>query len=424
MRAPLVAGRTRPGDPVSTWRELTAALATAAVVAQVLFAPTTLLIAVALIGVGRTSRWRPPWLLLPGLAGLGWMQANGAALTAFAALPRRLGVTPGLVQGLPSALLLGSAEAALVLWLAWYPLAWRPGLIAVLRRRASARALAAGHTVAPGGFALGLVTGTGKPVTVTWGEAERGVLMTGHNEVRLGELGRAAARAAMRLRKTVLIVDLSGFAAAATVGLAKSLGVPQSDGGSAVRSRSVAVVGAAQAVGILESLRTLGLRADCLIWVSAGQQLAPACLDSLLELGPATGTALILTSTSETWVAAVAPRLQVVAAEGPVTRNLALQLAGPAPEDRTVAARRLRHRRLLAGRGTLVASLVAQRSGEFTMLAGGMAGSAAPLPNCLLVPVNSQRPGTTPRLEPPLPEPTLPEPTLPEPTLPGPTGSG
>ena len=101
------------------------------------------------------------------------------------------------MPGLPSALLLGSAEAALVLWLVWYPLAWRPGLIAALRRRASARALAAGHTVAPGGFALGLVTGTGKPVTVTWAEAERGVLITGQNEARLGELGRAAARAAM-----------------------------------------------------------------------------------------------------------------------------------------------------------------------------------------------------------------------------------
>ena len=55
------------------------------------------------------------------------------------------------------------------------------------------------------------------------------------------------------------------------------------------------------------------------------------------------------------------------------------------------------------------------------MLAGGMAGSAALLPNCLLVPVKAQRPRTTPRSEPTLPEPTLPEPTLPEPTLPGPT---
>ena len=416
MRAPLAAGRTRPGDPLSTWAELAAALATAAVVAQVLFVPTTLVIAVALIAVGRTSRWRPQWLLLPGLAGLGWLLANGAALTAFAALPHRLGVTPELAHGLPSALLLGSAEAALALWLVWYPLAWRPGLMAVLHRRASGSALSAGHTVAPGGFALGIVTGTGKPVTVTWAEAERGVLITGHNEVRLAELGRAAACAAMRLRKTVLIVDLSGFAAPATVGLAKSLGVPQSEDGRAVRNRSVAVVGAGQAVAALESLRTHGLRADCLIWVSGGQQLAAACLDSLLELGPATGTALIFTSTSEAWAAALAPRLRVVAAEGPVSRNLALQLASLAPD---VAGRRFPRRRLPAGRETVAASLVAQRSGEFTVLADGMAGSAGALPNCRLVPINAQQPRTTPEPALTMPEPTVPEPTVPELTGPG-----
>jgi hypothetical protein len=394
MRAPVVAGRTRPGE--SPGRELAAGLATAAVVAQFLFAQATLAIAVALIAVGRTSRWRPPWLLLPALAGLGWLLAKGAAVTAFAALPfavlpRRLSVA--VVHQLPSALLLGSAEAALVLWLAWYPLPWRPGLVAVLRRRASARALCAGHTVAPDGFALGLVTGTGKPVTVTWAEAERGVLITGQNERRLGEFCLAAACAALRLRKTVVIVDLNGSAARATAGLAKSLGVPVTSEpaashaaqlGLAVRRRSVALVsqGAAHVVreliGVLESLREHDLRADCLACISGSEQLEPACLDRLIELGQATGTALVFSSASEACAAAVAPRAQVLVADGAITGNLAMHLASQVT---------------MAGRGVpvIAANLAAQRPGEFTLLARrARARTSRPhvLPKCLLVPVD------------------------------------
>ncbi len=353
MRAPLVAGRTRPGD--SPGRELAAGLATAAVVAQFLFAPATLAIAVALMAVGRTSRWRPPWLLLPALAGLGWLLANGAAVTAFAAFPRRLSVHVG--HQLPSALLFGSAEAALVLWLVWYPLPWRPGLVAVLRRRASARALCAGHTVAPDGFALGLVTGTGKPVSVTWAEAERGVLITGQNER-----------------------------------------------GQAVRRRSVALVsrGAAQVVrdliGVLESLRDHDLRADCLACISGSEQLEPACLDRLLELGQATGTALLFSSASEACAAAMAPRAQVVVADGAITGNLATQLASQVTTEgrewaiaaQSGAAARQRRPN---GVPVIAANLGAQRPGEFTMLARrasnrARAGRPCVLPNCLLVPVD------------------------------------
>ena len=431
MRAPVVAGRTRPGD--SPGRELAAGLATAAVVAQFLFAQATLAIAVALIAVGRTLRWRPPWLLLPALAGLGWLLAQGAAVTGFGALPfaaspfaaspfaaspfaaspfaglpRRLFVP--VVHQLPAALLLGSAEAALVLWLVWYPLPWRPGLVAVLRRRASARALCAGHTVAPDGFALGLATGSGKPVTVTWAEAERGVLITGQNDLRLGDLCLAAACAALRLRKTVLIADPTGSTASATAGLAKSLGVPVTSGpgsghaaelGLAVRRRSVALVSlgaAAVLIGVLESLRQHDLRADCLACIGGAEQLEPACLDRLLELGHATGTALLLSSSSEAWVAAVEPRVQVVAAEGPVPRDLAVQLASQVTmegREWAIAAQSgaAVPQRRPNGVPVITANLAAQRSGEFTVFARGAsdwARTSRPrvLPNCLVVPVN------------------------------------
>jgi hypothetical protein len=409
MRAPVVAGRSRPGD--SPGRELAAGLATAAVVGQFLFARATLVIAVTLIAVGRTSRWRPPWLLLPALAGLGWLLAQGAAPTAFAALPR--GLAGPLVRQLPSAVLLGSAEAALVLWVVWYPLAWRSGLVAVLRRRASVRALRAGHTVAPDGFAFGLVTGTGKPVTVTWAEAERGVLITGQNEVRLGELGLAAACAAMRLRKAVLMADLSGNAAAATVGMAKSLGVPVTSEpesseapelGLAVRRRSVVVVspGAAQVVrdliGVLESLREHDLRADCLVCISGSERLELACLHRLLELGPATGTALLFSSAGDACVAAMAPRAQLVVAEGAITGNLAMQLASQATmegREWAIAAQSGAPvpQRRPDGIPVIAANLIAQRSGEFTVLArraSGRARTSRPcaLPGCLLVPVD------------------------------------
>ena len=404
MRAPAIAGRTRPGDPppgVGRRGELAAGLATAAVVIQLVLAPATLIIAVTLIAMGRASRWRPHWLLLPASAGLGWLVSSGAARTGFVALPRVAhwsSLSAGLVRQLPLALLLGSSEAALVLWLVWWRSwpAWRPGLLAALRRRASARALPAGHTVTPDGFAIGLATATGRLAAVTWAEAERGVLLTGQDGARLGELGLAAACAAMRLRKTVVILDLARIAAAAA-GLATSLGVPVTELtavgqlagpelGRAVRCRSVVVVRSrrpqAELVRLLESLREHDLRADCLAWISGCEQLDPGCLDRLLELAPATGTALLLSSTSEALAAGLAARVQVVMAEGPITGNLALQLASQASE--------LPHRPRGTGLApSVAANLAAQRSGEFTMLARGVtARRGCVLPNCLLVPVS------------------------------------
>ncbi|MGO8962051.1 MAG: hypothetical protein ACLQFR_32460 [Streptosporangiaceae bacterium] len=357
MRTPAVAGPTRlPRDA----RELAAGLATAAVVIQLLLAQLTLVIAVALIVIGRTSRWRPQWLLLPVLAG--WLLAIGD--------PARVAVAhwPDLSAQIPLGLLLGPAEAALVLWLGWwrYWSAWRPGLVAALRRRVNARALARGHSVTPDGFALGLVTGTGVLATVTWSDAERGVLLAG---TRLAELGMSAVRAAMQLRKTVVIMDLAG-AGGAAVGLARSLGIPVScepssaELGHAIRHRTVVVAdrGTAELAGVLANLRERELRADCLAWITGCEGLEPALLSRLLELGPATGTALLLSSVSEAWLASIAALVRIVTVEGPVNGNLAAQLASQA--------------------GHHTANLAAQRPGEFTVV--GVARTVV-MPNCLLV---------------------------------------
>lgn len=224
-----------------------------------------------------------------------------------------------------------------------------------MRRWSSARALPAGHTVTAGGFALGVVAGTGKLAAVTWLEATRGVLLTGRDGDRLSELGMAATCAALRLRKAVLILDLAGDAAGA-VDLSRSLGVPvdrsPAELGRAVRRRSAVVAdrGAVELVGLLETLREHGLRADCLAWITGAERLETCWLDRLLAVGPATGTALLFSSTSEAWATVTAPKVQLVVAEGPTQAR------------------------------------AAQRSGEFTMI-----GVATPfvLPGCLSVPVTS-----------------------------------
>jgi hypothetical protein len=80
-------------------------------------------------------------------------------------------------------------------------------------------------------------------------------------------------------------------------------------------------------VGTLTNLQNLGLRADCLAWVSGCEATDPSLLSDLQALGYATGTAVVLSATSPGIAADLAGEAGLVVASGPVTGNLAQRLA-------------------------------------------------------------------------------------------------
>jgi hypothetical protein len=364
--------------------ELLAGLATAALLAQLLFAQLILIIALILLAAGRLSRWRPQWLAVPAGAGLIWLLDTGPRrslaglragsaqavrfLAAAATHPAQLARPDGALAGagrwlpaqLPLALLAGSAEAAALLWLSWHraPPDWRPGLVASARLRGAAAAVRAGRTVTRTGFALGLHPGTGTLAGLSWTQAAGGVLVTGPDPGAVAAASLTAACAALRRRKTVLILDLApggppavpgtGLAAAvATVagqlGIAVTGPVPGPGVaaiGAAIRSRGVVLLRAGQAAaparlisdltGVLGNLSHLGLRADCLAVIAGCEAVQPGPLTALLTLGPGTGTVLLLSTSAEPAAAALWPYAAAAVVSGPVTEDLAVQLAGRA----------------------------------------------------------------------------------------------
>jgi hypothetical protein len=227
------------------YAELTAALIVAALLAHLLLAQLTLLLAVAMYVTSRVSRWRPQWLAAPAVAGLVWTLAIGPsrAASGFAAGPRQvigylggIGGHPGhllspqgafagmshwLPEQFPLALILAAAEIAAATWLQRQfrggpP--WRPGLIVAARRLLTAATLRSGGVVTRDGCSLGVDVESGHPAAISWREAEGGVLCAGT------DAGAAAAQAqdgfmitwaAIRRRKPVVIVDLTGSQALA-----------------------------------------------------------------------------------------------------------------------------------------------------------------------------------------------------------------
>jgi len=481
------------GDPAGSLRrgELAAGLATAAFISQLLFAPVTLLIALLFVAVGRVSRWRPQWLLVLAAAGLIWLLEAGAAdaVAGFAASSGRLAgylhavsvhparlAHPGMAFAsagtwlpaqLPLALLAAAGEASLVLWIGWWR-AWavgsgravglgravpgpgralagsarlaagqrfRPGLMALVRRRLSAAVLSAGHTVTLDGCALGLQADTGRLAGFSWAAAEHGVLLTGGSRPDLDQLGLAAVCAALRLRKTLVVADLTATGLTATglttagltatslaatgpaatglagqvTALATSVGVAtseicsvvvgaaegrpgagQADAaiadliGRAVRRRGVVVVSAhtadaAQRViddlaSVLVGLRDLGLRADCLVWISGCAAVDADCLAGLERLGPATRTAVLLSTTSAEYAVGLATLTATIVATGPISSNLAAILAGNGARP-TLGAVTAENR---TDDYAIEDILRAQVPGAFTILAGMQPAAGEP----------------------------------------------
>ena len=229
-RPPEVAPRDAPHHG-----ELIAVIALVLLLAHLLLAQLTLLLAAVMYVIDRVTRWRPEWLAAPAGAGLVWVLAIGPsrAVSDFTAGPRHVLGYLGGIGGHPGHLLhLSDAYAGLAHWLPeQFPLAlilaaaevlglswlqrrlgggrpWRAGLIVTARRRATAAALRSGAgVVTRDGCCVGVDVTTGRPAAISWREAEGGVLCAG---TAVGQSGFALAHAAIRRRKPVIVIDLTG----------------------------------------------------------------------------------------------------------------------------------------------------------------------------------------------------------------------
>ncbi|MGH3149947.1 MAG: hypothetical protein ACRDOB_04345 [Streptosporangiaceae bacterium] len=219
--------------------EFLAACLVLLVVAHVLFAQLTIVVAVALVLVTRVTRWRLSWLAVPAVIGLAWTAAVGprAAAAGLADGPARVlrylgasghqavhllhftaaftGIGGWLPRQLPLAILTGTAEAAIIGWLSWLHtdersvLPARPGLLAAARRAAVRRAIRLGGVVTRDGGCLGIAEGSGARVAVSWPETAGGIAVCGSSGPDVLTAGFQLVHAAIRRRKPVLVVDLT-----------------------------------------------------------------------------------------------------------------------------------------------------------------------------------------------------------------------
>ncbi len=124
----------------------------------------------------------------------------------------------------PLALIVASGEAAAAWWLRWLHTdfrdlpAARAGLMTLVGRQVRAASVRAGGVVTREGACLGVATAAGERVTISWPEAERGVLCTGSSAAAVAATSFQVVHAAIRRRKPVIAVDLTG-----ATGMAESL---------------------------------------------------------------------------------------------------------------------------------------------------------------------------------------------------------
>ena len=302
--------RARYVIPAQTPRraELVAALGVAAVLMHVVFAQLTLVLVIAFHATGRLTRWRPQWLLVPAGTGLVWVLAisPAAAAARLAAGPRQVlacmagsGGHPGRILHLPGAfaglthwlpgqfplaLVLAAAEAAGLWWLDWLHAAQRlsgearPGLLVAVRRRWTAASIRSGSVVTRDGGCVGIDAATGRPAAISWQEAEGGVLCAGPAGTEPDGAGLAEscvmlARAGIRRRKPVIVIDLTGSG-----WLAESLAAWCAAAGSPLRSFSAAGPGYYEPVRGGDPAQAASLVTGMIDWSGSTDQRRSTCM--------------------------------------------------------------------------------------------------------------------------------------------------
>jgi hypothetical protein len=305
----------RPLAPRDTPRsaELTAGLAVAVLLAHLLLAQLTLLLTAVLYATGRISRWRLQWLAVPAGVGVLWMLAVGpsraaAGLTAgprqvlaylggIGRHPARLlhlpdafaGLTHWLPEQLPLALIVAAAEALGLSWLQLARLrrrggeqAWRTGLVVTVRRGWSTASLRAGGVVSRDGCRLGVDVTTGRPAAISWQEAEGGVLCAGPvadvNLAAAAESGFRLAHAAIRRRKPLIVIDMTGSAL-----LAESLAAACVEPGAPLSGFGPAGPGCYEPLRGGDPARAAALVMAMLDWSETGDQQRRSCAAYLTD---------------------------------------------------------------------------------------------------------------------------------------------
>ncbi len=296
----------------------------AVLLVHLLLAQLTLVLAAVLYAVGRISRWRLHWLAVPVGVGLLWMLAIGpsrawAGLTAgprqvlaylggigrhpghLLHLPEAFAGLPHWLPGqLPLALILAAAEAFGLCWLQLCRQprgrgggqAWRTGLIVAARRRWTTAWLRAGGVVSRDGCYLGVDVTTGRLAAISWPEAEGGVLCAGSaGDTGLDAAASSAeslpaeaqsgfrlAHAAMRRRKPVIVIDLTG-----SPFLAGSLAAASVEPGAPVSRFGPAGPGCYEPLRGGDPARAAALVMAMLDWSETGDQQRRSCAAYLTD---------------------------------------------------------------------------------------------------------------------------------------------
>jgi hypothetical protein len=355
--------------------EVVAAFAVLALLAHLLFAQLTLVLAVVFAAASKTTRWRLWWLAIPAAAGLAWTLAIGpkAAAAGFTAGPAQiLGYLRAghpldrllhphvafadaggwLHRQFPIALIAAAAEAALVGWLSWlHTDEWavrppRPGALAAARGALARRTTRTGAVVTRDGCVLGVAPDSGARVVLGWPEIAGGVLVTGADDRMLAVSSLQVVHAALRRRKPLIALDLNGDGTIAGVlgAACGATGTPLRAAGEGrngywlgqapdgtllarvVRERSAALLslptpGAAAQVcanvlALGEDLRRIGADGDGLVWLY-GYEPPPdgplaGLVGGLVASGAAAGLPILVTTTSPRAIADLAGLVSVV----------------------------------------------------------------------------------------------------------------